>query len=229
MNASLIAADRAKVIRSDPRWALVVARDPAADGRFFYSVKTTGVYCRPACAARLAQPENVQFHLTAEDAQRAGFRPCKRCKPDQRPLGERHAELVASLCRQIESAETPPSLGMLAQAAQLSAFHLHRIFKAVTGVTPKAFAAAHRAKKVRVGVVQSGSVTDAIYAAGYNSSGRFYEESNRLLGMTPKNFRAGGANAVIRFAVGECSLGAILVAASERGVCAILMGDDPDA
>ena len=223
------AEKRANAVLADPRWASVAARDPKADGQFYYSVKTTGVYCRPSCGARTPRPENVGFFLTKAEAEKAGFRPCKRCKPDQRPLGERHAELVASLCRQIESAETPPSLEMLAQAAQLSAFHLHRIFKAVTGVTPKAFAAAHRAKKVRAGLTQNGSVTDAIYAAGYNSSGRFYDESNRLLGMTPKNFRAGGANAVIRFAVGECSLGAILVAASERGVCAILMGDDPDA
>ena len=220
---------RADAILSDPRYASVVARDPKADGQFFYSVKTTGVYCRPSCGSRTPRPENVGFFLTTAEAENAGFRPCKRCKPDQPSLGDQHAELVASLCRQIESAETPPSLEMLAQTAQMSTFHLHRIFKAVTGVTPKAYAAAHRAKKVREELIRGGSVTEAIYEAGYNSNGRFYEESNQLLGMTPKNFRAGGANAVIRFAVGECSLGTILVAASERGVCAILMGDDPDA
>jgi len=137
--------------------------------------------------------------------------------------------MVTSLCRQIEAAELPPNLEMLAQSARMSTFHLHRIFKAVTGVTPKAYATAHRAKKVREELIRGGSVTEAIYQAGYNSNGRFYEESNRLLGMTPTSFRAGGADAVIRFAVGECALGAILVAASERGVCAIFMGDDPDA
>lgn len=213
---------------SDPRWVAVVARDTKADGQFFYSVKTTGVYCRPSCGSRTPKPENVSFYLTTEDAEQARFRPCKRCKPDQPPLAEQHAALVAGLCRLIESAESEPSLDELARSARMSTFHLHRIFKAVTGVTPKAYAAAHRAKKIRNELVHSSSVTKAIYKAGYNSSGRFYEESNQLLGMSPTNFRAGGAHAVIRFAVGECSLGAILVAASELGVCAILMGDDPD-
>lgn len=217
----------AKMI-SDPRWAAVVARDPKADGQFYYSVKTTGVYCRPSCGSRTPKPENVSFYLTTEDAEHTGFRPCKRCKPDQPPLAELHAALVAGLCRLIESAETEPSLDELARSAQMSTFHLHRIFKAVTGVTPKAYAAAYRARKIREELGSSESVTKAIYEAGYNSSGRFYEKSNRVLGMSPTNFRAGGANTVIRFAVGECSLGAILVAASELGVCAILLGDDPD-
>ena len=213
---------------SDPRWAAVVARDPKADGKFFYSVKTTGVYCRPSCAARTARPENVAFHLTAADAEQAGFRPCKRCKPDQPPLAEQHAAQVAELCRLIENAEQVMSLEELANQAGLSAYHLHRVFKAVTGLTPRAYAAAHRAKRVRTELGRSGTVTDAIYGAGYNSNGRFYEESNQVLGMTPTNYRAGGANTEIRFAIGECSLGSILVAASERGVCAILLGDDPD-
>jgi AraC family transcriptional regulator of adaptative response/methylated-DNA-[protein]-cysteine methyltransferase len=213
---------------SDPRWAAVVARDPAVDGRFFYSVKTTGVYCRPSCAARGARPENVSFHATAAEAEQAGFRPCKRCKPDQRPLAEEHADLVAQLCRFIESAEQPPSLAALARRAGFSPFHLHRIFKAVTGVTPRAYAAAHRAQRVRAELGRTGSITEAIYGAGYNSSGRFYDRSNDVLGMKPTDYRAGGVNAQIRFAIGECSLGSILVAASERGVCAILLGDDPD-
>jgi AraC family transcriptional regulator, regulatory protein of adaptative response / methylated-DNA-[protein]-cysteine methyltransferase len=213
---------------SDPRWAAVVARDPEADGKFFYSVKTTGVYCRPPCAARTARPENVEFHLTAADAEGAGFRPCKRCKPDQSPLAEQHAARVTELCRLIENAEQVPSLEELANHAHLSTYHLHRVFKAVTGLTPKVYAAAHRAKRVRAALERSSTVTEAIYGAGYNSNGRFYEKSNEVLGMTPTNYRAGGANTEIRFAIGECSLGSILVAASERGVCAILIGDDPD-
>lgn len=222
-------AEQATRTISDPRWTAVVSRDSGADGQFFYSVRTTGVYCRPSCGSRTPRPENVHFHLTAEDAEHAGFRPCKRCKPDQPPLAEQQAELVARLCRQIEQAETEPGLDELARSAQMSTFHLHRIFKAVTGVTPKAYAAAHRARKIRAELGHSKNVTKAIYEAGYGSNGRFYEESNQILGMTPGNFRAGGANTVIRFAVGECSLGAILVAASELGMCAILMGDDPDA
>jgi AraC family transcriptional regulator of adaptative response/methylated-DNA-[protein]-cysteine methyltransferase len=213
----------------DPRWALVSARDASADGSFVYSVATTGVYCRPSCAARLARPENVRFHASCADAERAGFRPCKRCRPGQPSLRELHAAKVAEVCRFIEEAEELPALGELAVRAGLSSYHLHRVFKAVTGVTPKAYAAAHRAKRVREELTRSGSVTEAIYGAGFNSNGRFYATSNEVLGMRPTEYRAGGANAEIRFAIGECSLGSILVARSERGVCAILLGDDPDA
>ncbi|MBA4284226.1 MAG: bifunctional DNA-binding transcriptional regulator/O6-methylguanine-DNA methyltransferase Ada [Xanthomonadaceae bacterium] len=220
---------RAAATVNDPRWPRVLARDASADGQFFYSVKTTGVYCRPSCGARPARPENVAFHLTTADAAAAGFRPCKRCKPDQPPLAEQHAGLVARLCRQIEQAEAPPTLDELAAAAGISSFHLHRVFKAVTGLTPRAYAAAHRAKRVRSELDRAGRVTDAIYDAGYNSNGRFYAEADNLLGMTPSDYRAGGTNTEIRFAIGECSLGAILVAASARGICAILLGDDPDA
>lgn len=229
MNTAIATADLAAAVRSDPRWAAVIARDPAADGSFVYSVKTTGVFCRPSCGARPARPENVQFHRTATDAQRAGFRPCKRCKPDQEPLAARHAALVTRLCRIIEQAEPAPGLRQLAEHAGLSRYHLHRIFKAVTGLTPRAYAAAHRSARVRAALDSSGTVTEAIYSAGYNSSGRFYEQANRRLGMTPTDYRAGGADAQIRFAIGQCALGAILVAASARGVCAILLGDDPHA
>ena len=214
---------------NDPRWAAVAARDARADGRFFYSVKTTGVYCRPSCAARPARPENVAFHATAADAERAGFRPCKRCRPTEAPRAEQQAIIVAELCRCIEAAEQPPLLAELAARAGLSPYHLHRLFKAVTGLTPKAYAAAHRAKRVRRELARSETVTAAIYDAGYNSNGRFYEEANRVLGMTPTQLRAGGADTDIRFAIGASSLGAILVAQSERGVCAIALGDDPEA
>ncbi len=214
---------------NDPRWASVIERDPQADGTFFYSVKTTGVYCRPSCAARLARPENVQFHASTAEAVRAGFRACKRCKPDQAALAVQHAAQVAMLCKLIERSESAPSLEELAQHAGLSPYHLHRRFKAVTGVTPKAYASAHRARQVRHALDQSGSVTDAIYDAGFNSNGRFYATSNAVLGMTPTAYRNGGVQTTIRFAIGDCSLGAILVAVSERGVCAILMGDDADA
>ena len=213
----------------DPRWAAVVAHDGRADGTFFYGVRTTGVYCRPSCGARAARPENVEFHATSADAERAGFRPCKRCRPDQLPLAEQHVGTIADLCRLIENAEQAPTLERLAQHAGMSTFHLHRLFKTMTGVTPKQYAAAHRVKRVKSELSRSNTVTEAIYGAGYNSNGRFYERSNDVLGMTPTAYRAGGANTEIRFAIGECSLGSILVAASERGVCAILMGDDPDA
>jgi AraC family transcriptional regulator of adaptative response/methylated-DNA-[protein]-cysteine methyltransferase len=210
------------------RWTAVQRRDPSADGAFYFSVRTTGVYCRPSCAARQPLRRNVAFHATREDAERAGFRPCRRCRPDQPGLLEQRAAAVAKACRMIEAAEEPPSLDRLAAAAGLSRFHFHRVFKAVTGVTPAAYAAALRGRRVRDGLVRSRTVTEAIYGAGFNSSGRFYAGSSELLGMTPTSFRSGGAGVSIRFAVGECSLGAILVAATDRGICSIMFGDDPD-
>jgi AraC family transcriptional regulator, regulatory protein of adaptative response / methylated-DNA-[protein]-cysteine methyltransferase len=214
----------------DPRWQAVALRDRNFDGHFYYAVKTTGVYCRPSCPARAAKPGNVSFYASCEDAEGAGFRPCKRCNPDKPPLADRQAAKVGEICRTIEAAEEIPSLGELARKAGLSAYHFHRLFKAITGVTPRAYAIAHRAKRIRDKLAKPGkTVTAAIYDAGFNSSGRFYETSNAVLGMTPTDYRAGGANTQIRFAIGECSLGSILVARSERGVCAVLMGDDPDA
>lgn len=214
--------------RDEVRWAAVAVRDSAADGVFWYGVVTTGVFCRPSCASRLARRENVRFYESCKEAEHAGFRPCKRCRPDQPGLIQQYATMVAETCRQIENAETPPGLDALALSAGMSRYHFHRIFKAVTGVTPKAYSAALRAKRVREKLSGSGTMTDAVFDAGFNSSGRFYAASNQLLGMTPARFRAGGRDAVIRFAVGECSLGAILVAATDQGVCAILLGDDAD-
>ncbi|MFS2199403.1 bifunctional DNA-binding transcriptional regulator/O6-methylguanine-DNA methyltransferase Ada [Pseudomonas sp. Pseusp3] len=214
-------------IENDPRWAAVVARDPKADGQFVYAVKTTGIYCNPSSLARLPKPHNVEFFDSAEQAQAAGYRPSKRATRDQSELAAQHAATVAAACRQIESAETLPALGELAEAAGLSSFHFHRVFKAVTGLTPKGYADAHRSRKVRERLADGGSVTDALYDAGFNSNSRFYEAADHLLGMKPGDYRAAGQNNDIRFAVGQCSLGAILVAQSERGVCAILLGDDP--
>jgi AraC family transcriptional regulator of adaptative response/methylated-DNA-[protein]-cysteine methyltransferase len=215
--------------RDDARWQAVLARDASFDGQFYYSVTTTGVYCRASCPARLAKRSNVRFHDTAADAERAGFRPCKRCKPDGLSLDQQHAEKVAEACRLIETAEGAPTLDALAEAVGLSPYHFHRIFKAALGVTPKAYTTAHRNRRVRDQLNRSGTVTEAIYDAGFNSNGRFYATSAKVLGMTPTDFRSGGANAEIKFAIGECSLGAILVAASDKGVCAILLGDEPEA
>jgi AraC family transcriptional regulator of adaptative response/methylated-DNA-[protein]-cysteine methyltransferase len=213
----------------DPRWQAVLARDYAADGHFYYSVKSTGVYCRPFCPARTAKPENTQFHLSREEAETAGFRPCRRCKPDQPSLCEQHADKVAEICRLLETAESEPSLAELAAIAGLGSFRFHRIFKAITGLTPKAYAASQSSShRVRNRLAKSQSVTAAIYDAGYNANSRFYEQSPQLLDMTPSDYRAGGPNSRIRFALGECSLGSILVAASEIGICAIALGDDPD-
>lgn len=211
----------------DEKWQAVLKRHSAADEQFYYSVQTTGVYCRPSCASRVARRENVRFHATIAEAENCGFRACKRCKPKEASLRERQATAVAETCRRIENASEPLSLESLANAVGLSRFHLHRLFREVTGVTPKAYASEHRANRVRKELTQSATVTEAIYAAGFNSNGRFYAKSSKILGMTPRAFRAGGPATAIRFALSECPLGSILVAASAKGICAILMGDDP--
>jgi AraC family transcriptional regulator of adaptative response/methylated-DNA-[protein]-cysteine methyltransferase len=213
----------------EERWGAVQARNRVADGTFYYSVRTTGVYCRPSCAARLPRRANVQFHATCIGAEQAGFRACKRCHPSGLGLAQRRVAAIAQACRLIEQAEQPPNLAALAGAAGMSRFHFQRVFKELTGLTPKSYAGARRADRVRTQLRRGAAVTDAIYAAGFNSSGRFYAQAAEHLGMLPSDYRAGGRGAAIRFAVGECSLGAILVAASERGVCAILLGDDADA
>ena len=218
----------AQYVTDEERWNAVLHRDPKADGKFVYSVKTTGVYCRPSCAARRALRKNVGFHDSCEAAVQAGFRACKRCRPDGRTLVGEYAAKVATACRTMETAENPPSLEVLAKAAAMSKFHFHRVFTKITGLTPKAYAKARRAERMREELPQRGTVTEAVYRAGFNSNGRFYAESSQMLGMTPKNFRQRGKGESIRFAVGECSLGSILVAASGEGVCAISLGDSPD-
>jgi len=214
----------------DARWHAVVARDAAADEAFVYAVKTTGVYCRPSASARLPKRENVVFFDTATAAERAGFRPSRRADADQTASAAKRAALVAHACRAIDAATTLPNLDDLAAQAGMSTFHFHRVFKAETGVTPKAYANAARARRMRDELAAaSGTITDAIYEAGFNSNSRFYETSQALLGMPARDYRNGGRNAEIRFAVGQCSLGAILVAQSQRGICAIFLGPEPDA
>lgn len=212
----------------DFRWAAIQARDPKADGQFVYGVKTTGIYCRPSSATRLPRRENIEFFDTPAQAEAAGYRASKRAAADRSQVAAQHAQLVANACRQIEQADIAPSLDTLATQAGLSPFHFHRVFKAVTGLTPKGYVSAHRSRKIREGLKHPHSVTEALYDAGFNSNSRFYESANQVLGMKPRDYKAGGTNSEILFAVGQCSLGAILVAQSTRGVCAILLGDDPD-
>ncbi|EPE97496.1 AraC family transcriptional regulator [Rhizobium grahamii CCGE 502] len=217
------------LVADDPRWARIVTRDKSADGQLWYSVSTTGVYCRPSCPSRTANPKNVTLHETIESARATGFRACRRCNPDGPTLEREKAALVAKACRIIEDSEEEPSLEDLAAAVDRSPSYFHRMFKASTGLTPKAYAVGQRAKKVREGLETGTSVTEAMYDAGFNSSGRFYEKSNGMLGMKPTQYRDGGTNEDIKFAVGQSYLGAILVASSTKGVASILLGDDPDA
>ncbi len=213
----------------DLRWQAVMQRDKRADNWFVYAVKTTNVYCRPSCVARLARRENVQFFLTATDAEKAGFRACKRCRPNQLSPNREHVAIVAKACQLMIEADSPLDLETLASSVGMSPSHFHRVFKSATGLTPKAYATAHRSQRVREELSKTDTVTSAIYNAGFNSNGRFYATASQVLGMKPTNFRAGGAGTTIQFAVGQCWLGSILVAASELGICSIALGDDPEA
>jgi len=224
-----IARNDATYATDDARWQAVQARDVAADGHFVYAVRTTGVYCRPSSSARLPKRENVEFFDTPAAAEAAGYRASRRIHGDQTSAAAGRAALIAEVCRLIEASDTLPNLEELAARAGMSPFHFHRVFKAETGLTPKAYASAYRARRLRTVLsAPNASVTEAIYDAGFNSNSRFYAASDQLLGMHARDYRAGGTGAVIRFAVGQCSLGAILVAQSQWGICAILLNDDAD-
>jgi len=178
------AKDRAAYATDEARWQAVQARDAAADGHFVYAVRTTGVYCRPSASARLPKRENVEFFDTAAAAESAGYRASRRVHGDQTSAAAGRAALVAEVCRMIEASETLPNLEELAARAGMSPFHFHRVFKAETGLTPKAYASAYRARRLRsVLSTRATSVTEAIYDAGFNSNSRFYEASDQLLGM----------------------------------------------
>lgn len=209
-------------------WAAVIARDPRADDSFVYAVRTTGVYCRPSCPSRLARRENVRFFGSCAAAAAAGFRACKRCQPDRAAPRSAQLEAIAAACRLLETSETPPTLATLAAAAGLSRFHFHRVFKACTGVTPKAYADQARDDRLRRELARGTPVTVACYEAGFNSSSSFYQAARGALGMLPREYRRGGAALAIHHAFGDTSLGRILVAATAQGLCAILFGDDDD-
>ncbi len=216
----------------DARWAAVTNRDKAADGQFYFSVSTTGIYCRPACPSKRANRGNVRFHDSTADAREAGFRACKRCRPDELAGDSLETQAVTAAARLIDDAiadERPaPSLEKLADKAGFSMFHFHRMFKKALGLTPKAYEAAARSRRMSEQLKDSSSVTDAIHGSGYSSSSRFYETATARLGMRPKTHRDGGKGETIRYAVHACSLGELLVAATEKGICAIQFGDEAD-
>jgi len=220
---------RSAYATDEARWRAVVERDANADAHFVYAVRSTGVYARPGAPGRRPRRENVEFFSSPAQAEASGYRASRRSGEPTANERDQRALLIAQACQAIESADTPPTLEALARQAGLSPFHFHRVFKAQTGLTPKAYAAAHRGRKLREQLARpDASVTRALFDAGFNSSSRFYEASESLLGMRPGEYRGGGAGSVIRFAVAQCSLGAILVASSQRGICAILIDDDPD-
>ncbi len=212
----------------EEKWQAVLSRDPTADGHFIYAVLSTGIYCRPTCSSRRPLRKNVEFYANPAAAEVANFRVCQKCGPQGVSAAEKEARLIARVCQQIQSSDVSPSLNELAKAVALSPSHLHRRFKLNMGVTPKQYAIALRSNRLREGLAKADSVTSAIYGAGFNSHARFYASSSKMLGMTPTEYRRLGRGAKIHFAVGLCSLGSVLVAASERGVCAITLGDDPE-
>ncbi len=209
------------------RWTAVVERDAAAEGAFFYAVRSTGVVCRPGCASRTPKRANVAFFDTLEAAERAGYRPCKRCTPGERSPQERLAEQVVRACRRLEDEEPEPTLDALAAEAGLSRAHFQRAFKRLVGLTPKQYARTRRGERFRTSLGRATSVTEAIYDAGFGSSSRAYEGNGDRLGMTPSAYRKGAAGLAIRYGVATCSLGWLVVAATDRGVCSIEFGDEP--
>jgi AraC family transcriptional regulator of adaptative response/methylated-DNA-[protein]-cysteine methyltransferase len=220
-------------ISSDERWRAVLERDGSLDGAFVYGVRSTGIYCRPSCPSRKPQRQYVTFFAVPELAEQAGFRPCLRCSPEMHPSLDPQLELVRQVCRLIsesaESADGSPTLVALAEGAGVSPHHLQKLFKRVTGITPRQYADALRLGTLKESLRNGWSVTDAIYKAGYGSSSRLYEQASAQLGMTPAAYRRGGQGMAISYALADCSLGKLLAAATERGICAVSLGDDEAA
>ena len=215
------------MLDDDACWTAVCRKDPESAAEFVYAVRTTGIYCRPTCTSRRPLRSNVEFHPTPQAATAAGYRPCKRCRPDEaNPRASREAAMTR-VCRLIDASERLPSLFEMATAAHMSPSHFHRVFKATVGLTPRAYAAAGRARRARRTLKATPSVTHALHDAGYESHSTFYADTSRSLGMSPSVYRRGAHGETIRYAVAPCRLGYVLAAATARGICAILLGDEP--
>lgn len=207
----------------DQRWEAVLRRDRAADGQFITGVLSTGIYCRPSCAARHPSRANVRFFASGAEARDFGLRPCLRCRPDEVAADEAGIARAIAL---IEAADEPPLLEQLAKAAGYSPYHFHRLFRRATGVTPAAYVRAHRAKRAERALKESDTVTEALYDAGYAAPARFYADMPDRLGMTPSKWRDGGRGETIRWGVAPTDLGPLLVAATERGICRVAFEED---
>lgn len=211
-------------------WDAVAARDRRMDGVFLYAVITTGVYCRPSCPSRLPRPENVVFYRTREAARLAGFRACKRCKPDASDTTNPNAVFVEKVCRYIDAhPDEPATLDALSRAIGLSPFHLQRTFKALTGITPRAYADSRRLQALKAGLRDGHSVTRSLYDAGYGSSSRLYEDASSKLGMTPARYGKQGSGVAIRYTLAATPIGKMLLAATDKGVCAVRFGESDRA
>lgn len=215
---------------SEALWQACLDRDRSFDGRFIIAVRTTGIYCRPSCPARKPRRENVLFFAAPELARQAGFRACKRCRPDRETLRDPLAERALSICHYIRSAiDEPVTLARLGKRFSLSPAHLQRVFKQYVGLSPLEYAEAVRMEQLKLALRQGASVTDAIYASGFSSSSRVYERAARSIGMTPRRYRERGRGERIRYSVVSSTLGQLLVASTDKGICAVQLGDDADA
>jgi len=217
-----------RFMNDDDKWRVLVERDNRADGAFFYGVLTTGIYCRPNCSSRLPNRKNVRFFNTLKEAEIAGFRPCKRCHPRNKDVENHKTIAVLKACRIMDEADTPSNLEEIAQKVGFSPYYFHRVFKKIVGVTPKQYAMEIRLKKTRAGLKSGDSVTHAIYNSGFESSSRFYEKSNKTLGMNPSAFKKGAPNIEIQYSVVQYDLGWVLVAMTEKGICSVTLGDSPE-
>jgi AraC family transcriptional regulator of adaptative response/methylated-DNA-[protein]-cysteine methyltransferase len=207
-------------------WQAVQEHDAAYDGRFVYGVMTTGVYCRPSCPSRRPLMKNVRFYDTTAEAERAGLRPCLRCRPSSEPGVDPSAEKVGQVCRYIEShSDEPLKIDELSALVGMSRFHLQRVFKSVIGLTPKQYLDAWRLKELKKGLKEAGDVAEAVYGAGYGSSSRVYEKADTRLGMTPNQYRQGGRGVKISHATIASPLGLIMIGATDRGLCFLQFGD----
>ncbi len=226
-----LATETRRLPTADPRLRAVLERDAEADGAFVFAVRSTGIYCRPSCPSRRPKLGNILLFDLPREAEEAGFRPCRRCRPNELSLRQKRSFAVEAACRTIEAADKPPPLAALAKAAGQSPHHFHRVFREITGVTPKAYAATVRERRLArtLQAGEAGGITRAILDAGYDSTSRFYEGARERLGMNPRTFRRGGEGETIRSAVAPSSLGLVLVAATARGICAVRFGDDPKA
>jgi AraC family transcriptional regulator, regulatory protein of adaptative response / methylated-DNA-[protein]-cysteine methyltransferase len=215
------------MLNTEQCWTAMTARDAAADGTFIYAVRTSGVYCRPACPSRLPLRENVAFYETTAAAEAAGFRPCKRCRPGESSPAERHFAAIGRACALIRERDGLPSLAELAAAAGISRFHFHRVFKQITGTTPREWGNAHRIGRFAERLDAGEKVADSVYAAGFGASSRAYEAAPNGLGMTPATRRRGGRGETIRYTIAPTPVGYAIIAATGRGICMTALGDDP--
>jgi AraC family transcriptional regulator of adaptative response/methylated-DNA-[protein]-cysteine methyltransferase len=215
---------------ADAYWTAVSERDKSFDGVIYYAVRSTGIYCQPSCPSRRPRRENIEFYTHPQHAERAGFRACRRCRPNEVRTTSAHVELVRNACRYVEqNLESSLTLEEIAHSAGVSGGFLHRTFKALTGITPRQYVEARRLNAFKLELrLNQRSVTDAIYEAGYGSSSRLYERASEFIGMSPRQYRTGAPETKIRYATAECSLGWVLIAATDVGICAVKVGDSDD-